>query len=105
MLLGPVFVAVNAGIFQLPVSVGAHVARLSAATPTGRSDETFVGFGANVAGEFTLSEHIYLFVRLQFTLDLYDFKDAEVYGYSTTKGGSELTAVGVNPSLGIGCSW
>jgi hypothetical protein len=107
-LIGPVFMLYKKDKLSLPLSVGIHYLRLWSVASAGSTDSTSFGLGANITQEYFFNKKIYIFVRLQLTLDIYAVSEVKQYvGYSTysqTNVGG-LTNFGINPMLGVGFSW
>ena len=116
LLAGPVFMLFNNGTFSLPLAAGVYWSHLGSsasvsllgfnASASARSNQ--VGLGANLSGEYHLSQNIYLFGRFHFAVGL--------YGWGTTSGTSPLGTVTFSesgftstitaaPSAGIGFRW
>jgi len=112
MLIGPVFILYDSEKITVPLGAGLHIMQLlTTAGSISTSSYTF-GLGANISGEYNVSEKVYFFVRLQLTLDFYSTGSAEQYvyygGYSYKEKvnvSGALTTFGINPAIGIGFSW
>ena len=109
ILLGPVFIIYRNGNFLIPVSIGPHIMIISREYKTDvhvflnlpiQGNFTCLGIGANVTGELHLNNRVYLYGRIQLTMDFYALRIIQE-GSSSVTDNSGTINFGVNPSLGI----
>jgi hypothetical protein len=107
-LFGPAFMLYKDDKFSVPLAAGIHLMRLWSVADAGSTDGTSFGLGANITGEHHFNKKIYLFTRIQLTLDIFAVTKTEEYVayytyYQTNSGG--LINLGVNASMGMGFLW
>jgi hypothetical protein len=112
-LIGPAFILYKNKNFCLPLAVGIHYHRLWGLVDSTSIVTNKIGLGANLSGEYHFHKNVYLYGRIQLSMDFYSWgtEEAAVYtperGYSSeSKSASgSLFAFSIEPCLGIGFQW
>ncbi|GMO34087.1 MAG: hypothetical protein Ta2B_14590 [Termitinemataceae bacterium] len=104
ILIGPAFMLHRTKNFYLPLTVGFHYLMMFQDLYKISSITTEIGLGANITGEYHFNPNIYVYGRLQFSLDLYAWGTVSS-GYASAKTSGDLSTFGIEPCIGLGFQW